>query len=157
MENETKESIGTVYEISYLFVPNIAEENLPAKVTAIKDLVTERGGVFISEDHPRFMELAYQMDRTIANKKEKFTKAYFGWIKFELSPDKIEEISKLLSANEEIIRFLAVKTIRENTLISKKSFGKDAPRRARTGEEEAKLPINKEEVDAEIEKMVSAE
>jgi len=94
MENETKESIGTVYEISYLFVPNIAEENLPAKVTAIKDLVTERGGVFISEDHPRFMELAYQMDRTIANKKEKFTKAYFGWIKFELSPDKIEEISK---------------------------------------------------------------
>lgn len=155
MENEIKKL--TVYEISYLFVPHIAEEQLGAKVTAIKDLVTERGGVFISEDHPRLIDLAYRMDRTIANKKEKFTKAYFGWVKFELDPSKIEEISKLLAVNEEIIRFLAIKTIRENTLISKKPFGKDSSKKARSTEEEAKLPINKEEVDAEIEKMVAAE
>lgn len=158
MENETIEKVsGTVYEISYLFVPHTSEENLPAKVTAIKDLVSERGGIFISEDHPKLIELAYQMDRTIANKKEKFTKAYFGWVKFELDPSKIEEISKILALNEEIIRFLVIKTIRENTLVSKKPFGKDSSRKPRASDEEAKLPINKEEVDAEIEKMVSAE
>lgn len=149
---EEKEK-GVVYELSYLFMPFIAEEQLPAKTMAIKDIVTAEGGVFITEEYPRLIELAYQMESRVGNKKEKYTSGYFGWMKFELLPEKIEAVSTLVKANQEVIRFLVVKTVKENTLISKRPLGKDVFKR-KDAVQEPKVEINKEEVDAQIDALV---
>jgi ribosomal protein S6 len=143
-----------VYELAYLFVPTIPEEQIAGKITGLKDLVNDRGGVFISEDFARYMELAYRMERVITNKKEKFTSAYFGWIKFELEPEKIAELNAILMRNEEIIRYLLIKTVRENTLVSKRPVNRDIGKKRSGTEDEPKVELDKEEVDAQIEAMV---
>ena len=156
-----KEEKMTVYEVGYLLVPTIAEENVGGEVTALKDTISESGVNFIADEYPKMMELAYEMSRAIANKKQKFTTGYFGWVKFETSSDTIEAIKTKLDKNESIIRFLILKTVRESTLAPKRAYGSksDAPKRKTTHKTatEAEAPaeaINEETIDKEIDALV---
>ncbi len=160
MEEETKgmESENRVYELGFLFVPTIPEENIAGEFTALKDVIEASGAKVISEEMPRYMELAYTMERVIANKTSKFGYGYFGWIKFELDPASLVTLKEACAMNEKLIRFLLVKTVRESTLASKKSFtgaGAGSKKRAPAKAGEAPVEINKEEIDREIDAMVA--
>src|SRR5690606_25614016 len=48
--------------------------------------------------------------------------AYFGWIKFDITPDVIVALTEEIEALETIIRSLMIKTVRENTLTSDQPF-----------------------------------
>ncbi len=117
VENTNEDAKTTrIYEVGFLFVPTITEEALATDVGALKDSIGKHGVAFISEEFPKAIELAYTMDRTIDHKRQKYDRAYFGWVKFEADPEMLESIKKTLEANDKIIRFLIVKTVRENTL-----------------------------------------
>ncbi len=141
-----------IYELGFLMAPTIGEEHLPAEVTALKDIVSAKGGVTIAEEFPRFIELAYRMDRTIANRKEKFTHAYFGWMKFEMSPENADALGKELADNDKLVRYTLFKTVRENTIASKRPIRES---RKRVASDEPKVEMNKEEVDKEIDALVA--
>lgn len=66
-------------------------------------------------------ELAYEMIRVVNNVNVRFNEGYFGWIKFELSGDKVKELEKGLKLDEEVVRFMVVKTVRENTVYTKRA------------------------------------
>jgi hypothetical protein len=66
-------------------------------------------------------ELAYEMIRVVNNVNVRFNEGYFGWIKFELSGDKVKELEKGLKLDEEIVRYLVVTTVRENTVYTKRA------------------------------------
>lgn len=153
--DEGKEIRLGVYEVGYLMVPTIAEENLGGEVTVFKDMFTENGAIFISDEYPKLIELAYEMSRSIENKKQKFSYGYFGWVKFECTTDQAKIIKDILDKNEKLIRFLMIKTVRENTMSVKRSY-KEGNRNRRsaikTKEEEA--PINEETIDKEIDALV---
>ncbi len=157
MEKETKMS---VYEVGYLLVPTVAEENVGGEVTALKDMLSENGAQFIADEYPKMMELAYQMERHIANKKAKFTTGYFGWVKFEIPTENINAVKVKLDGNESIIRFLLIKTVRESTMAPKRGFGSKeggARRKVATkGDEEAVVAeaINEETIDKDIDALV---
>jgi len=142
-----------VYEVGYLMVPTIAEENLGAEVTSLKDFLSSHNVSFISEEFPKIIELAYEMSRSINNKKQKFSYGYFGWVKFECSSEDAVSIKEGLDKNENIIRFLLIKTVRENTISLKRSYKGDSKKRISKKESEA--PINEEVIDKEIEALVS--
>ena len=110
--SEEKEARVSVYEVGYLLVPSIPEENLGGEVTALKDLFLENGAVFISDEYPKLIELAYEMSRSINNKKQKFSYGYFGWVKFECSTEQAKVLKNVLDKNEKLIRFLFIKTVR---------------------------------------------
>lgn len=155
IEEKKVESRGTVYEIGYLLLPSIAEENLGGEVTEFKDMITDKGAVIIGDEYPRMMELAYEMSRSIANKKQKFSYGYFGWVKFETTPEIAVVIKDLCEKNEKLIRFLMIKTVRENTMSQKRAYGKsDGSKRKSTPKPEELLPINEETIDKEIEALV---
>lgn len=141
-----------VYELGYLLLPTLGEEHVPAEVTALKDIIGKSGGVFVAEDFPRFIELAYRMERTIANRKEKFTHAYFGWTKFEMNPEAADALDKELVRNEKLVRHIMFRTVRENTIASRKPFRSES--RKKVDDAEPKVEINKEEVDAQIDALV---
>lgn len=152
-----KESKASIYEVGYLFVPSIAEENLGAKVTSLKDLLGEHGATFIGDEYPKMIELAYEMSRTVLNKKQKFTTGYFGWVKFELSADKINAVKDALDKDEQIIRFLLIKTVRESTLSPKRAYSKEGGARKKPSlakADEVALPVNEETIDQEIDALV---
>ena len=154
MENE-KEARTSVYEVGYLMVPTIAEENVGAEVTAFKDGLQEQGVTFISDEYPKMLELAYEMSRSIANKKQKFSYGYFGWVKFECSTLQARVIKDGLDKNEKLIRYLMIKTVRESTMSSKRPYGKqEGSKRRFTPKTQESTPINEEVIDKEIDALV---
>lgn len=152
---EEKDVQNSIYEVGYLMIPSVAEENLGEEVTNFKDSLLEKGVVFISDEYPKMLELAYEMSRSIANKNQKFLYGYFGWVKFECPTSQALVIKEMLDKNEKLIRFLLIKTVRESTMSSKRPYGKqDGKRRSTPKTAEESLPINEEVIDKEIEALV---
>lgn len=110
-----------VYEISFIFDNNIDEEAALKKGDALKQSIATLGGSFISEEAPYMRELAYEMIRVQNNVNIRFNEGYFGWIKFELSGDKVKEFEKAIKLDEQVVRYLVVTTVRENTVYTKRA------------------------------------
>lgn len=108
-----------VYEVGYQIVPIVSADTLPAEVNAIRSLIASNGGVLISEEMPKLRDLAYELSRPVAGKHERFETAYFGWMKFESSPSAIAAIQDGIEKNSNVLRYLLIKTVRENTLFTK--------------------------------------
>jgi ribosomal protein S6 len=152
---EEKEVILGVYEVGYHMLPTIAEENLGEEVTLFKDKLIENGAIFISDEYPKLIELAYEMSRSINNKKQKFSYGYFGWVKFECDKNQAKIIKSILDKNEKLVRFLMVKTVRENTMSIKRSYGKqEGGRHHVSSKPKENTEINEETIDKEIEALV---
>ena len=113
-----------IYEIGYLLSPAIRDEDLSTRETELKESLTKLGATVISEGAPEFIDLAYEMSKVIDNKRVRFTQGYFGWFKIEIDPSKMAEAKEILDKNTLLIRYLLVGTVRENTVIGKKSLGK---------------------------------
>jgi len=161
-ENEISGDAGErVYELGYILIPSISEEDLPVLYGNLKELVASFGGIVISDEMPKMIQLAYAMVKVAANMRNKFNTGYFGWIKFTMSSDKVLELKKKLDLDLNIIRFLILKTVKENTIAAKRFVRNgEAYRRAgitkkNTGDDVA-VPINKEEIDKEIDALISA-
>ncbi len=120
---ENNETIvdSRVYEISFIFDNKLDEGAALEKGNAIKQSIATLGGSFISEEAPYMRELAYEMIRVQNNVNVRFNEGYFGWVKFELSGDKVKEFEKALKLDEELVRYLVVKTVRENTVYTKRA------------------------------------
>ncbi len=146
-----------VYELGYLLVPIIKEEDLPVSYGNIKELVASFGGEIIADEMPKMIGLAYTMQKVVSNVRAKYNTAYFGWIKFMTTGDQIVELKKKLDLDPNFIRFLIIKTVKENTIASKRFVRGETYKRpaAKKGaENETALPINKEEIDKEIDALV---
>ncbi len=120
---ENNETIvdSRVYEISFIFDNKLDESAALEKGNAIKQSIATLGGSFISEEAPYMRELAYEMIRVQNNVNVRFNVGYFGWIKFEMEAGKVKELEKGLKLDEQIVRFLIVKTVRENTVYTKRA------------------------------------
>ena len=158
-ENEIKaEENGKVYELGYLLVPTLEEGNVPTVATELKDLITSTyKGEFVSEEMPKMMNLAYPMLKVTNNVRNKFETGYFGWIKFTMAASEIIALKKHLDFDPNVIRFLILKTVRENTIATKRFTGRGVGKRALNIKkpDEVDAPINKEEVDKEIDALIS--
>lgn len=158
--NEDIETKSRIYEVGYLLSPNISEEEMPVIYGNLKDLIINLGGETISDEMPKMIPLAYTMSKVVQNVRSKFDTAFFGWVKFEMSREKVLELKKKLDLESNFIRFLILKTIRENTIAAKRFVFKDSKKKMYTvkkeDENESSLPIDKEEIDKEIDAMISA-
>lgn len=158
--NEDIETKSRIYEVGYLLSPNISEEEMPVIYGNLKDLIINLGGEIISDEMPKMIPLAYTMSKVVQNVRSKFDTAFFGWVKFEMSREKVLELKKKLDLESNFIRFLILKTIRENTIAAKRFVFKDSKKKMYTvkkeDENESSLPIDKEEIDKEIDAMISA-
>ncbi len=162
IKNENEAEMDTnsrVYEVGYLLVPTLSEENLPAVYGNLKELVSSLGGIAISDEMPKMINLAYGMTKVVANVRNKFNTAYFGWVKFTMDSEKVLELKKKLDLDPNFIRFLILKTVKENTLATKRFVRGETHRRPmmkKSESNETATPINKEEIDKEIDALVEA-
>jgi len=126
VENEIlEEGNSRVYELGFHLVPTLSEEDVPVTFGDLKELVLSLGGVAISDEMPKMMPLAYPMVKIIANIRNKFKTAYFGWIKFEMDSDKVLKLKKKLDLDPNFVRFLLIKTVRESTVAAKRFVNRD--------------------------------
>ncbi len=165
MEKVEKQEVGAqVYELGYHIVSTVAEENLPKEVENLKAIVLKDGGSLVSEGEPKLINLAYSMTKSVADIKKKFNTAYFGWIKFETKSALIPEMKKKIDASSTVLRYLLIKTVRENTLFTPKltvrapgKEGKEeaAPKAKKSTKASADKAASAEELDKTIDEMVS--
>lgn len=151
MSSNKEDVLVKVYELGYHLVPTLAEEEVPQYVNKIKDALDSYGAVVISEEAPKRMQLAYTMRPTVHNKKQKYDKAYFGWVKFETDPQSAEAFKKDVDVMDEIFRYLLITTVRENTMAPKKLFTTSKKRSPRAASEE-KMDVV--QVDKEIDALI---
>jgi ribosomal protein S6 len=122
MTNENETTVDSrIYEISFIFDNKLDEETALEKSNAIKQSIATLGGSFISEEAPYMRELAYEMIRVVNNVNIRFNEGYFGWIKFELSGDKVLALEKNIKLDEQVVRYLVVGTVAENTVFTKRA------------------------------------
>jgi ribosomal protein S6 len=116
MTNENETTVDSrVYEISFIFDNRLDESAALEKSNALKGSIAALGGSFISEEAPYMRELAYEMIRVVNNVNVRFNEGYFGWIKFNLTPSKVVEFEKAIKLDEQVVRYLVVTTVAENT------------------------------------------
>ena len=167
-ENDEKEitsfddesvSNSRVYEVGYLLVPSIKEEEIPTVYGNLKELVSSLEGKAMSDEMPVMISLAYSMQKTVQNVRNKYDTAYFGWMKFYMDGDKAVILKKKLDLDSNIIRFLIIKTVKENTVAAKRFTHKDISRKkiqtVKSPDSTEGVEINKEEIDKEIDAMVA--
>ncbi|MEI6528486.1 MAG: 30S ribosomal protein S6 [bacterium] len=158
VENVEKEGGVQVYELGYHIVSTVAEENLPKELEVIKAIILKDGGSLITEGEPKLINLAYEMSKTVSDIKKKFNTAYFGWIKFETKSELIPEIKKAVDADNSILRYLLIKTVKENTMTVPRIFeqrGESKPIKKAPKEEVKEAPASIEDIDKSIDEMVS--
>jgi ribosomal protein S6 len=153
----------TIYEVSYLLLPSLALEQVPAKVAVLKAKLTSAGGQVISDENPILIDLAYPMTKVVGTTRHKCTMGYFGWVKFETTKEGIGGVMKSLDMDNEILRYLIIKTVRENTLLSGKMKLKfeDIKRQSEGYSSETVTPVvekeaTPEEIDKSIDDLVIA-
>ena len=115
-KQDQNQASGPVYELGYLLADQLTDEKVAKKVTDLKGIVSQDAEAVIDEGEPELRTLAYTITTRRDGKRKDYSKAHFGWIKFESSADKINNIEETVKADNEVIRFLLIKTVREDTL-----------------------------------------
>src|SRR3989344_2779403 len=109
-----------IYEVGFLLVPSISEDNVEKEAQNIRKIVDGIGCKHISDGKPNKIDLAYKMSYTggtTGREKSVFETAYFGWLKFEVNPESIIELKVKMEQNVNVLRFIIIKTVREDTKI----------------------------------------
>ncbi len=121
MENTTEhEDNGvelTVYELGYHLVPTLSEDEIALRVGELQKGIAKLGGGIIADKLPEHFVLAYAMRKMTAGKWDNYDESFFGWIKFEAPALATGEWKQELEKNEAILRFLLIKTTREDPTI----------------------------------------
>ncbi|HAS84655.1 MAG TPA: hypothetical protein DCS23_01075 [Candidatus Yonathbacteria bacterium] len=154
--NHNEHTEPRIYELGYHLVPTLAEEQIPGASGAVRGMIERISKDIIAEELPVFIDLAYTIVKTVDHKNKRFDEAYFGWIKFEGSPSGIAELEEGLKKDENVLRYLVVKTIRENTFIAKKFTGAKVKEveEAPVAEEAVVETPSEEALDKAIEELV---
>jgi len=145
-----------IYEIGYLIVPSVKEEDLEKIVGAVRTEIEKAGGSFIAEGAPSMTRLAYAMSVRVGDRTEEHDRGYFGWIKFEARIEVAQALDAALKGNASILRSIVFRTVREDTRAKMKAPTlrevkrtdtiKSTPRRV----EEPSVAVSEEELDKAI-------
>lgn len=161
-----------VYELSFLLMPTIAEDEVQGHVDALKKIITDNGGLPIADGDVEFIDLAYEMRISVDNVWNKFNQAYFGWMKFDVTPEKIEILNELLSDYDDLIRYLLISSDRDvesarprllpTQKASRTDMTEESEDETTTSEESqdeapAEVAVNEDELDKHIDEMVADE
>ena len=122
MEDTNKDDRLAVYEIGYLVAGSVAEEKVSEEAEKVKGIITNAGSSIIVDEAPHLENLAYTMRvKTVSGSYEKYDKAYFGWVKFEVSSSIVESIKKSVELMPTILRMILLSTTKENTYLGKRA------------------------------------
>ena len=107
------------------------------------------------------MPLAYTIERSDSGKREKFTEAYFGWIKFATERGSIPPLQENLRAMPEVLRYLVIETVREDVSAPRRAvFTSDrlegqTLKKPVVVKEEKAAEVSEEELDKSLEGLIS--
>ncbi len=159
----------TIYEIGLLLLPVLREDEIAAVGERVHTALASARASILAEEAPKKIQLAYRIERSVAGKREKYTEAHFGFVKFEL-PEEEEEtaapsianLERLLRSDMQILRYLLIRTSREAPG-APRMFFTSSSLEGRTIEKPVSLPeeprgeVDERELDKSIDALISPE
>lgn len=100
-----------LYELGFHILPTVAENKVADVFKDITGIISKNNGSVIKSGEPQAIKLAYTITKKVATKNERFDSAYFAWIKFNATSDDIEEIKSEVENDQNILRYIVVKTV----------------------------------------------
>lgn len=101
------------YEFAFHILPTVAEGEVESVYSALKQHITQAGGTIFDTEAPERFDLAYGVVKYLEGRNRSFSSAYFGWIRFHLTPAALEGLTENIEATKELLRFLLVRLTRE--------------------------------------------
>lgn len=105
-----------LYELNYLILPDLKEEELKLLQEKIVSLIQEKGGVLVSNTTAVKKLLFYPI--------KKRTEAFLATLSFQLNPEKLADLEKKLKEEKNILRYLIV-----SKRVYKKTLPPERPKR----------------------------
>lgn len=147
-----------VYEVGFHIVPTVGDEGVSAVVEKIRKLIGD--AEVVAEGAPQKMSLAYTIEIAAGGKRQKYSEAYFGWIKFATDDRAaLPALEAALRDMKEVMRSLIIQTVREDIMQQPRRavFSSDrlegqtleAPKR----DKEEGGPVSEAELDKSIEAL----
>lgn len=151
-----------IYELGYHIVPTVPKDDVTEHVSALKALIERGTGVLIGEEAPAQISLAYTMAKGSGGARDKYDTAYFGWVKCEMDADALAVLTEALDKKEEVLRYLLIQTVREDTRAAKKiaASKSDTPQPQTADTPPVKPVVRKEEkpakpvLEGELDKVI---
>ncbi|MBI2097712.1 MAG: 30S ribosomal protein S6 [Candidatus Vogelbacteria bacterium] len=150
-----------VYELGYLLSPLVSAEASAATVEQkLKQPIIAVGGSAVSDWPPRTIRLAYPIKQTIGSKLSTFREAFFGACRFRLPPEAVPAAGAALRATPELLRHLLVEVpaaaLAEEKRVQTRSK-RVMPSEARSAAGPAPAAMSREEMDKEIDQLLTTE
>ncbi|MDD5591641.1 MAG: 30S ribosomal protein S6 [Dehalococcoidales bacterium] len=90
------------YELVMVISPEVADEQLEAKVDEVSRFITERGGVIASVEQWGKRKLAYPI--------KSFTEGNYVLSRFDSKPSLCKQLETSLQISEDVLRYLLIRS-----------------------------------------------
>ncbi len=150
----------TIYEVGFHLIPSLGEDEVKIAVDGVHSMLKRYSAEIMGESFPQRMTLAYRIERSVSSKREKYSEAYFGWIKFKAIPTTVPEISHVLQSTPEVLRFIMVESFPEGVPMPRRAVFISDRLEGATIQKPMVAPeksgeISEEDLDKSIEALVS--
>lgn len=149
------------YEVGFLLIPTLSEDQVNSTVEGIRKAITSRGGAVSAEGAPQMRPLAYEMTKGTVGKKHKYKTAHFGWIQCTLASAEALPFRADLEKNTDILRFLFIRKDRETVLLTPQDVESEGGEKVESPAEETEASADAkvssatpEELDKKIDNLV---
>ena len=113
-KEKTMNESSKLYELGFHIVGTIDSNKVASVIDEIKSLITTHHGDIVREGEVREITLAYTMVKHVAGVNKKYNQSFFDWIKFTMNSEDVVNLKNALDSNENIIRFILVKTVNDD-------------------------------------------
>lgn len=160
VKTKGKKESPPVYELGFHLVPTVQDDGVAAVVEKIR--ASLGSAEIISDQFPARTALAYQVERSVQGKREKYNESYFGFIKFAMERSEMKAFEATLRGLSEVLRFLIIETVREDMPIARRAVFTSRQLEGETIKKpdvvaEKTVEVSEEELDKSIDALVATE
>lgn len=135
------------YEINYLLTPLILEDKIAEETAVLRKIIEDNKGFVVGEDQPKMQKLSYAI--------KKFDNGYYGWFKFSVGAEFIDNIKNGFNKNEKILRALVTEAGKENAAKFAPRYGAGMAKPEEAfSETTEKVEIKPEQIDQKLEEIL---
>ncbi|SFV71380.1 SSU ribosomal protein S6p [hydrothermal vent metagenome] len=117
----------TCYETLFVVKPTLTDEETATQITNIKEIISNEGAELLATDDMGMRKLAYEV--------EKNARGYYTVLFYKAEGTLITELERKLKINEDVLKFLTVKYVKNKELTQFNKLVESANRKSAIAEE----------------------